>query len=317
MQSIQAIDSHTVGEPTRVVIEGGPPRQGAVLADWISHLRTEQDDFRRAVANEPRGSEALVGALLYEPFDPTCDVGVVYFNNVGWLNMCVHGTIGLVVTLQHLGRLSQGRCRIETPVGNISGLLEAKDRVTVQNVACRRSQRSLVIDVPGYGQISGDVAWGGNWFFLVDDHQQHVQYDNLERLKHCAWSIRRTLEREGIAGDDRGEIDHILLFAPPTRDDADSKNFVLCPGGAYDRSPCGTGLSAKLACLVADGQLQPGQIWRQESILGSVFEGTVLVEGGKLTPCITGSAHLSAEVKLLFDPDDPFRHGIPAPKTGA
>ena len=237
-------------------------------------------------------------------------LGVIFFNNVGYIGMCGHGTIGLMATLAYVGKLSPGCHRIETPVGIISATLEESGAVTVRNVPSFRSRKDVSIDVDGLGKVTGDVAWGGNWFFLVHDHQEVLELDNVEHLTDVTWRIRQALTRQGITGDAGGEIDHIELFGPsPT---ADSRNFVLCPGKAYDRSPCGTGTSAKLACLVADGKLQPREVWRQESIVGSVFEGWVEIVEGRIYPSIRGTAYVTAESRLILHPDDPFRNGIRA-----
>ena len=307
---IPVIDSHTAGEPTRVVLEGGPELPEGPLAERLAYLRDHHDTFRSAVVNEPRGSDPLVGALLCTPSDPICAAGVIFFNNVGYLGMCGHGTIGLLATLAYLGRVRAGSHRIETPVGVVEARLHDSGAVTVRNVPSYRSRKGVAVEVEGHGRMTGDVAWGGNWFFLVEDHGQELTLKNLERLTDVSWRIRRALERAGIAGDDGHEIDHIELFGPSAT--ADSQSFVLCPGGAYDRSPCGTGTSAKLACLVADGKLRPGSVWRQESIIGSVFEGTVEVEGDVIYPSITGDAYVTAESRLVLDPRDPFGLGIRA-----
>ncbi len=307
---VRVVDSHTAGEPTRVVVEGGPDLGTGPLAERLERFRREHDGFRSAVVCEPRGSDVLVGALLCAPVDPSCAAGVLFFNNVGYLGMCGHGTIGLVATLAHLGRLGPGGHRVETPVGVVATRLHPDGRVSVRNVPSRRKAAAVPLDVPGLGRVTGDVAWGGNWFFLCSDHGLAVRFDNLERLADCAWRIRRELGRSGIAGDGGAEIDHVELFGPPQAPGADSKSFVLCPGGAYDRSPCGTGTSAKLACLHADGKLGPGQTWRQESVIGSVFEGSVEVVDGQVVPTITGTAHVTAEATLILDPRDPYNLGI-------
>jgi 4-hydroxyproline epimerase len=262
--------------------------------------------------NEPRGNDAIVGALLCQPSDPTCDAGVIFYNNVGYLGMCGHGTIGLVVTLAHMGRVQPGStCRLETPVGNVEARLNANGSVTIRNVASYRSAARVPVEVPGIGTVYGDIAWGGNWFFLSGGHGRELSLGRVDQLTDFAWRIRQGLEAHGITGAEGGLIDHIELFGPPTAPGADSKNFVLCPGKAYDRSPCGTGTSAKLACLYADGKLQPGEIWRQESITGSVFEGAVRLVDGQLYPEITGHAYVNAEASLLLDERDPFCYGIP------
>jgi 4-hydroxyproline epimerase len=307
-RAVRVIDSHTGGEPTRVVVSGGPDLPRLPLAELREILRREHDWLRSAVVNEPRGSDVLVGALVVEPVDPACAAGVVFFNNVGYLGMCGHGTIGLVVTLAHLGRIGPGRHAIETPVGTVTAELHGDGTVSVRNVPSYRFRRGVTVDVAGYGRMTGDVAWGGNWFFLVSEHGQEIALGNVARLTDCTTRIREALEREGITGEDGAEIDHVELFGPSER--ADSRNFVLCPGLAYDRSPCGTGTSAKLACLVADGRLAPGQSWRQESVVGSVFTGSVEVVDGAIVPTIRGAAFVTAEATLVLDPRDPFRHGI-------
>ncbi len=309
MRRLRAIDSHTGGEPTRVVIDGGPALEGS-LAARLACLRRDHDAFRAAVCNEPRGSDVLVGALVTPPVDPAAAAGVIFFNNVGYLGMCGHGTIGLVTTLAWLGRLGPGRHRIETPVGVVTTELHPSGQVSVRNVPAYRHARGIAVDVPGHGRVTGDVAWGGNWFFLSADHGQVLEMANVEALVEFGWRVRQALTAAGVSGAGGAEIDHIELTGPPSHAGLDSRNFVLCPGKAYDRSPCGTGTSAKLACLVADGKLAPGGRWRQESIVGSVFEGSVEIEAGSVVPTITGQAWITADTTLLLDPADPYCYGI-------
>ncbi len=309
-RKIHVIDSHTEGEPTRVVIEGGPPLGNGPLSERLQVFRDRYDHFRSAVVNEPRGSDAIVGALLCKPCDPSCPAGVIFFNNVGYLGMCGHGTIGLAVTLAHMGKISAGTHRIETPVGIVEAQLHASGKVTVSNVASYRSAANVAVEVEGFGTVRGDVAWGGNWFFLTYDCPFALSLANLDALTDYTWRIRQALEAAGITGDDGGEIDHIEVYGAPTISGADSKNFVLCPGKSYDRSPCGTGTSAKLACLYASGKLREGQVWRQESLIGSLFEGSITVRDGVVYPHITGSAFVNAEAHLLLDDRDPFEWGI-------
>ena len=310
MHRIEVVDTHTGGEPTRVVISGGPDLGKGSIADRLTLLREHYDTFRSAVVNEPRGSDVMVGALILEPVDPNAAAGVIFFNNVGYLGMCGHGTIGVAVALAHLGRLGPGSHRLETPVGQVMVTLDGPNTVLIDNVESYRSAKDVVVDVPGLGTYVGDIAWGGNWFFLIQDHGESLKVDNVERLTNVTWAIRQTLNANGITGANGGEIDHIELFGPPTLPNADSKNFVLCPGRAYDRSPCGTGTSAKLACLVTDGKLGEGQVWRQESIIGSLFEGSARLDHGRICPTIRGSAYVSAESSLIIDPADPFAMGI-------
>jgi 4-hydroxyproline epimerase len=307
---VKVIDSHTGGEPTRVVISGGPDLGNDTLATRLERFRTQHDDFRSAVVNEPRGSDAVVGALLCEPVDDSCAAGVIYFNNVGYLGMCGHGTIGLIATLAYLDRIRPGTHRIETPVGVVTAKLDDDGAVEIANVPSYRLAADVAVNVPGFGPVRGDVAWGGNWFFLVKDHSLDVSLDNLETLTDFTWRIRESLVREGITGAGGQEIDHVELFGPSDLSGVDSKNFVLCPGKAYDRSPCGTGTSAKLACLFADGKLAEGEVWRQESIVGSVFEGSVSIVDNAIHPHIKGSAFITAEAELILDVRDPFCMGI-------
>jgi 4-hydroxyproline epimerase len=308
MHRIHVIDSHTGGEPTRVVVTGGPDLGPGSVAERV---RAFPDRFRSAVVNEPRGSDVLVGALVCEPRDPAAACGVIFFNNVGVLGMCGHGTIGLVATLAHLGRIGPGEHRIETPVGDVTAALHPDGRVGVRNVPSYRHARGVIVEVEGYGRVTGDIAWGGNWFFLAGDHRERLDVSNVERLTDVTWRIRQALEANGITGAGGGVIDHIELFGPPGDPANHARNFVLCPGGAYDRSPCGTGTSAKLACLAADGKLRPGEVWRQEGILGSVFEGRYEpAADGAIVPTVTGRAWVTAEVTLILQDDDPFRDGI-------
>jgi 4-hydroxyproline epimerase len=311
-QRVQVIDSHTGGEPTRVVVAGGPDLGRAPLAERRAVFRDRFDWFRSAVVNEPRGSDVVVGALLTEATDPTCCAGVVFFNNVGYIGMCGHGTIGVVVTLARVGRIGPGRHRLETPVGVVGFEYDGGHRVTIENVPSYRLRHAVTLDVPGAGPVTGDVAWGGNWFFLTPAGGLELVPANVDRLADYAWRVRRELVRSGITGEGGAEIDHIELTGPPRDPANQGRNFVLCPGGAYDRSPCGTGTSAKLACLHADGKLRPGDVWRQESLVGSVFEGSVRADGDRVIPRITGSAFVTAEATLILDPEDPFRHGLPS-----
>lgn len=304
---VQVIDSHTGGEPTRVVVAGGPDLGGGTAADQLKVFREQHDQFRSAVVNEPRGSDVLVGAMLVEPADKSCVAGVLFFNNVGVLGMCGHGTIGLVVTLAHLGRIGPGAHRIETPVGVVTATLHADGSVSVANVPSFRKVKTARVRVLGIGDVAGDVAWAGNWFYLVGEHPWTLDLKDAGSLTDAAWRIRQAVNAQGFP-----EVDHVELFGP-AQAGGDSRNFVLCPGKAYDRSPCGTGTSAKLACLAADGKLAEGATWSQESILGSRFTGSFrwLDRGtGTIEPTITGTAFVNSEATLLLDGQDPFCWGI-------
>jgi 4-hydroxyproline epimerase len=310
VQRISVIDTHTGGEPTRIVIGGGPDLGSGTMAERLARFRDRHDTFRSAVVNEPRGSDVMVGAILLPPVDPACAAGVIFFNNVGYLGMCGHGMIGVTVAMAHLGSIRPGAHQVETPVGTVTATLEGRHTVTINNVESYRLAKDVSVAVPGLKTYLGDVAWGGNWFFLVNDHGETLTLSNVERLTEVTWRIRQALVSQGIGGAGGAEIDHIELFGPAQSTAADRKSFVLCPGNAYDRSPCGTGTSAKLACLAADGKLADGQVWRQESIIGSMFEGWVRTVDGRVRPQIRGNAYVSAESTLIVDPADPFALGI-------
>ena len=308
---MRVIDSHTEGEPTRLIVDGGPPLGSGPLMQRRTRFAEQFDRYRSFAVNEPRGYDAIVGGLVCEPEDKSCAAGVIFFNNIGYIGMCGHGTIGLAVTLAHMGRIGPGTHRIETVVGVVSVDLKSRNEVTIENVASYRFREAVSVDVPGLGTVSGDVAWGGNWFFCVEKSPVALTMANLGELTRATEAIKAALERQGITGKDGAAIDHIELYGPPTVSGAHSRNFVLCPGGAYDRSPCGTGTSAKLACLAAAGKLAPGEPWVQESIIGSLFTGRYRSDAsGAIIPSITGRAYITGEATLHRDPDDPFADGV-------
>ena len=304
---LRVIDSHTGGEPTRIIVDGGPDLGTGPVADRLARMREKHDCFRSAVVNEPRGSEVIVGAMLVPPVDPACAASVIFFNNVGYLGMCGHGTIGVVATLAHMGKIKPGQHKIETCVGVVTTSLNSDGDASFTNVPSYRKANAVRITVPGIGPIVGDVAWGGNWFFLVGDHGQELSLKNVEALTDFTWRIRQAVNEQGFP-----QVDHIELFAPSPTTGANSRNFVLCPGKAYDRSPCGTGTSAKVACLAADGKLAEGEPWVQESIIGSRFTASYRRQGDIILPTISGRAYITGESTLLIDPADPFRWGIGA-----
>jgi 4-hydroxyproline epimerase len=308
---MRVIDSHTEGEPTRVIVDGGPELGAGSLRERLETFRDRFDPYRRFAISEPRGSDAVVGALLCDPIDASCAAGVIFFNNTGYLNMCGHGAMGVAVTLAYLGRIGPGIHGLETPVGVVQLELLSPNEVAIENVASYRHRADVAMDVPELGTVTGDIAWGGNWFFLVKQSPVPLVMENLRQLDDAARRVRAELERQDITGSDGGLIDHIEFFGPPNAADANSRNFVYCPGGAYDRSPCGTGTSAKLACLAADGKLAPAEPWIQESIIGSRFSASYRTDAsGQIIPRITGHAYVCSEATLIQQPDDPYAHGI-------
>jgi 4-hydroxyproline epimerase len=308
--SIEVVDSHTGGEPTRVVLSGWPEPEGATMAERASYLASHQDHLRRGVVREPRGHDALVGALLTSAVSPEAHAGVIFFNDVGLLGMCGHALIGLVETLRFLGRFDGSEISLDTPVGLVSATIDTAGRILIQNVPSYLYQSAVELEVPGLGLVRGDIAYGGNWFFLVSQPNFELDLANLDSLLRSSKAIRQSLQDHNITGRDGALIDHIEYFGDPVNREADSRNFVLCPGSAYDRAPCGTGTSAKLACLHAQGQLEAGQIWRQESITGSIYEAFLREIDGALVPFIRSKAHITARSRLLFGGADPLRGGL-------
>jgi 4-hydroxyproline epimerase len=310
---MRVVDSHTEGEPTRVVIEGWPELMATTMEGRRDELRREHDHLRRAVVCEPRGHAAIVGALLTPPVTPGAAAGIVFFNNGTYLGMCGHGLIGVVRTLQYLGRLKPGAATFDTPVGLVKTELADDGCVTIENVASRCHKLDVSVSVPGIGKVTGDVAWGGNWFFITEQNLGDISLANAPALTRVTQQIQDALDRDGISKIDDYAIDHIELTGPAQRLDADARNFVLCSGGEYDRSPCGTGTSAKMAVLHARGKLKIGEDWRQESVTGSLFTGWLTHgKSGELIPHIRGTAFVTAEATLRFDAEDPFRLGLEA-----
>lgn len=308
MENIRVIDSHTAGEPTRLVLAGGPDLGDGSLAERARLFRDSFDHYRSAIVNEPRGSDVMVGALLVAPQRADCRLGVIFFNNVGMLGMCGHGTIGVVASLAHAGQLRPGPVRIDTPVGAVDANLLASGEVEVINVPSYRRARAVPVEVPGFGMVTGDVAWGGNWFFLADGGDRRIELSEVDALTDFAWRVRQAINAQGYP-----DVDHVELFGPPRSAQADSRNFVLCPGKAYDRSPCGTGTSAKLACLAAEGSLAEGEEWVQESVVGGRFRARYRWldrESGTIAPAIVGRAWVTSESRFVLDTADPYCWGI-------
>lgn len=313
---MHVIDSHTGGEPTRVILDDGPDLGAGPLSKRAQILATQHKQFYHSVILEPRGQTAMVGALLVEPVDPDCVTGVIYFDSEAVLGMCGHGTIGLAVTLAHLGRIDIGTHKIETPVGVIEVCLTDQNTATVTNVESRRTDHAAQVEVDGLGTITGDVAYGGNWFYIIDPSPIAITVENIRTLTDAAIAIRTATIAQRIGGDAGQPVDHVVFQEPSPEDGIHSRNFVLCPDNAYDRSPCGTASSARLACLAADELLLPDQDIVQKSIIGSPYRLSYQTgSNGGVIPKITGQAFVMAESTLLFHENDPFKKGILPPES--
>lgn len=307
---MRVVDSHTAGQPTRVIVEGGPDLGGGSIADQRTRLRSEFDRFRSAVVGEPRGWDAMVGAMLLKPSDAACAAGVVFFDSSGYLDMSVHGLIGLMATLEYLGRVQTGAHRIETPLGIVTAELHPAGDFSIESVASFRHLKDVSVAAAGQ-TFTGDVAWGGRWTFIVNKHHEEITPQRIDRLTEVTRAIRAAIVRDRVTGPKGEEVVDVALFGPPWRGDAQSRNFVLHSGKSYRRSPGGTALSAKLACLHADGKLPEGQNWRQESIAGTVFDGSVKVVDGAVRPTIRSTGHVTADSMLIVDQRDPLTWGLP------
>ncbi|GIX00771.1 MAG: 4-hydroxyproline epimerase [Pirellulaceae bacterium] len=312
-RQLRFIDTHTGGEPTRVLIDAPTELCSGSPEEVRQRLADQQDWLRQACILPPRGNEIIVGAIVTPAWRPSSDAGVVFFNNVGYLGMCGHGTIGVAVALHGIGRLPLGPFQFDTPVGMVRGELLSAARASFENVPARLYQTDVTLRIEGR-EITGHIAWGGNWFFLVEQHGEELEPARIPRLTALCQRIAEELRRSGITGEGNAWIDHIELLGPPSDPArADSRNFVLCPGGEFDRSPCGTGTSAKLAWMAASGLLPPHTPMRQESIIGSIFTASYRPcddNPHAIVPTIEGEAYLTAEGKLVFDPEDPFCLGI-------
>ncbi len=318
MHRIQIIDTHTGGEPTRVVVGGGPDLGSGSMTERRTLFSKQFDAWRRAIVCEPRGSDVMVGALITAPERDDSLAGVIFFNNVGYLGMCGHGTIGVAIALAHAGKIHAGRHALDTPAGQVHFDLLDAGQVRITNVPSYRYRTNVSVRLSSGQSVTGDVAWGGNWFYLCEPTGIELNVKSVRELTQLAEAIKAQLKQDNITGYGGAEIDHVELFGPADAKDGDSQNFVLCPGDAYDRSPCGTGTSAKVACLAASGKLQPGQLWRQLSILRSRFDATydLIPEPHPESGCsqvrvhLVGSAYVNAEADLILDPNDPFCMGI-------
>ena len=313
-ERLRVIDSHTIGEPTRVVLDeslvAGLDLGGGSVRDRRDRFRDRCDHVRSALVGDPRGTTAMVGVILVPPADPTCRFGAFYVNRVGYLDMCGHATIGLAVTLGARGIIEPGDFRLESPAGVVGVTWHGGGEASFECVPPRRIAQNLALACDDGSRVTGDVATSGLWCYLCRDHGLPVEPTAIPALTARAWSIRRALEARGLSGDGGEVIDHVVLLGPPRDPGNDGRAFVLCPDGAFDRSPCGTGTSALVGCLFEDGILTAGRTWRQESVLGGVYEASIRRERDILVPTVRGRAWLTAETTLHFAGDDPYRTGL-------
>ena len=299
--TISVVDSHTGGEPTRVVLDGFPALRGSTLLERRADVAGRLRRLATAIVDEPRGNEPMVAALLTPAVDERCVTGVIFFDRNLVLGMCGHGMIGLIETLHRLGRIGPGEHLVETPAGTVPVVLAADGLVTFDNVASRLVEGHVEVDVPSLGRVTGAIAYGGNVFFLVATPTVDLDQPRAELLRIAA-AVLHSVHAAGFV-----DVDHVELYGPATSPAANARNFVLCPSGTYDRSPCGTGTSAKVAALAAAGALDEGATWVQESITGSTFSVRyrwVDRATGSIVPTVSGSATVTGRAELFVSPEE-------------
>jgi len=322
------IDSHTCGCPVRLVAGGGPVLNGNTMMERRLHFMEEYDWIRQGLMFEPRGHDMMSGSILYPAFDPKNDIGVIYIETSGCLPMCGHGTIGTVTIAIEEGLVKPkvpGKLRLETPAGLI--LIDyvqkgAKvESVKLTNVKSFLYKEGLVVSCPDLGEIVVDVAYGGNFYAIVDPQKNFddISSFSASQLIHYGKIIRKLLnekyefihpENENIHG-----LTHIQWTGKPTKENSTGRNAVLVGENALDRSPCGTGTSARMAQWYATGKLNKGQEFVHESYIGSQFVGrieeeTTLGEKAAIVPSVEGWARITGYNQIIIDDDDPYKLGF-------
>lgn len=322
------IDGHTCGNPVRVVAGGGPNLQGASMLEKRAHFLAEYDWIRHGLMFEPRGHDMMSGSILYPPTRPDCDVAILFIETSGCLPMCGHGTIGTVTTAIERGLVTPkvpGVLRLDTPAGLVVAEYRQEgqfvEEVKLTNVPAFLHSEGLTAHVEGLGEVSVDVAYGGNFYAIVDPQPAFRDMADHSAGDLLRWSpiLRQALnqkytfqhpEKPEISG-----LSHILWTGKPTRPEATARNAVFYGDKAIDRSPCGTGTSARMAQWAAKGRLAEGDSFVHESIIGSMFkgrvEGTATVAGKPaIIPSIAGWARVTGYNTIFIDDRDPFAHGF-------
>ncbi len=326
--TFSCIDGHTCGNPVRLVAGGGPLLQGASMIEKRAHFLAEFDWIRTGLMFEPRGHDMMSGSILYPPTRPDCDIAILFIETSGCLPMCGHGTIGTVTMAIENGLVTPktpGVLKLDTPAGVVTAEYEQDgahvQSVRITNIASFLHAEGLAIDCPGLGRLSVDVAYGGNFYAIVDAQPGYRDMADFSagQLVELSPRLRRALnERYDFVHPERPEIrglSHILWTGAPTRPEAHARNAVFYGDKAIDRSPCGTGTSARMAQWAAKGRLKPGDAFVHESIIGSLFRGRVEVAthvGDKpaIIPSISGWARMTGYNTIFIDDRDPYAHGF-------
>jgi len=322
------IDAHTCGNPVRLVAGGGPQLEGDSMSDKRQHFLNEYDWIRKGLMFEPRGHDMMSGSILYPPADSANDTGILFIETSGCLPMCGHGTIGSVTIMIQEGLVqpkTQGKLRLETP----AGLVEAEYRmegervssVKIKNVASFLAGENLETECPDLGKLTFDVAYGGNFYAIIDPQENFSGLQDYKADQLISWSreLRRRINKEHDfvhPEDERiGGVSHIMWTGDTIDEKATARNAVFYGDKAIDRSPCGTGTSARMAQWAAKGKLKQGNEFIHESIIGSRFIGRIedrTEVGGKqaIIPSIEGWARITGYNTITIDDDDPYAHGF-------
>jgi len=328
-KSIHAIDSHTMGESTRIIISGMPIIPGKTMAEKKEYLEKNLDYLRTAVMHEPRGHKDMFGSIITSTTSPEADLGIIFMDGGGYLNMCGHGSIGAATVA-----VETGMVEVHEPITNIvleapAGLVKAQVKVehgkakevSVVNVPSFLYKRDLQVEVPDIGKVTFDISFGGSFFALVKDSELKVQIEpkNANIISERAMKLRDIINKEiKVQHPTQPHIktvDLVEVYGDPKSQDANYQNVVIFGSGQVDRSPCGTGTCAKMAALYAKGELKINEVFVYESIINTKFKGRVLEETlvgefKAIIPEITGSAFITGFNHFVIDEDDPVKYGF-------
>jgi len=320
------IDSHTAGHPTRIVVGGLPKVRGGSVAQKRDYIKSKMDYIRTLLCNEPRGHSCMYGAFLVEPSSEDADFGVIFFSTASYDDMCGHGTIGVATVLTEMNMVRREEPTTEVTFETPAGLVRVETKVvggkvksvSFVNVPAFLYKKDISIDVPGYGEVKGDVAFGGNWFFYVNAKEigVRVRSENVDALARAGIAIKNEFNKEfDLVHPTNPNISRKLLATsiidiPVKNKNADQNNIVV-EGKWVDRSPCGTGTSGRMAVLFAKNKLGLNEDFVNESITGETFRGrligeTKVGEYPAVVPEITGNAYITGFNHIILDPDDPF-----------
>jgi 4-hydroxyproline epimerase len=326
--TFSCIDAHTCGNPVRVVSGGGPQLQGASMSERRQHFLKEFDWIRTGLMFEPRGHDMMSGSILYTPTREDCDVGILFIETSGCLPMCGHGTIGTVTVAIENGLVkpkTPGTLRLETPAGLViaeyNQVGEYVESVRLTNVPAFLHSEDLAIDCPDLGPIKVDVAYGGNFYAIVEPQENYrdmADFTAGDLVRMSPILRKRMNEKYTFQHPDNPTIkglSHILWTGKPKHPEADARNAVFYGDKAIDRSPCGTGTSARMAQLAGKGKLKVGDSFVHESIIGSLFKGKVVKEAkvgnhAAIIPSIEGWARVTGYNTIFIDDRDPYKHGF-------